>query len=142
MSELVRELHARNWVTVILSGGFAPLIAPLAHTLGIEHVEAVPLYFDEHGDYAGYGEDYPTTRGGGKNVVIREWKQAMLPERVVMIGDGVSDLETNEDVDMFIGFGAVVARERVRLGADHWVSEMPAAKDLVDIIEAGPCRLL
>jgi phosphoserine phosphatase len=141
MNELVSGLQAKGWLTVILSGGFAPLIGPLAHALGIEHVEAVPLYFDEHGDYAGYGEDFPTTRGEGKNEVIREWKQAMLPERVVMMGDGVSDLETKPEVDMFIGFGGVVARERVRRGADHWVAGAVDAAALLKVIESGPDRL-
>ncbi|MEO0018840.1 MAG: hypothetical protein RLZZ522_2123, partial [Verrucomicrobiota bacterium] len=62
MPELVSGLQARGWLTVILSGGFAPMIEPLARMLGINDVEAVPLYFDDNGDYAGYGEDYPTTR--------------------------------------------------------------------------------
>lgn len=141
MSELVSGLQARGWLTVILSGGFAPLIEPLARSLGIEHIEAVPLYFDHDGNYAGYGADYPTTRGGGKNVIIREWRQAMLPERVVMIGDGVSDLETKPDVDMFVGFGGVVAREPVRRGADYWVSEIIAESQLLDVIDGGPDRL-
>lgn len=142
MSELVAGLQARGWLAVILSGGFGPLMGPLARAVGIQHVEAVPLYFDEDGNYAGYGEAYPTTRGGGKNVVIREWKQAMLPERVVMIGDGVSDLETREEVDMFVGFGGVVARGRVREGADHWVPGMIDVASLLEVIEAGPRRLI
>jgi phosphoserine phosphatase len=141
MSELVSGLQARGWLTVILSGGFAPLIEPLARSLGIEHIEAVPLYLDHDGNYAGYGADYPTTRGGGKNVIIREWRQAMLPERVVMIGDGVSDLETKPDVDMFVGFGGVVAREPVRRGADYWVSEIIAESQLLDVIDGGMDRL-
>jgi phosphoserine phosphatase len=141
MSELVSGLQARGWLTVILSGGFAPLIEPLARSLGIEHIEAVPLYFDHDGNYAGYGADYPTTRSGGKNVIIREWRQAMLPERVVMIGDGVSDLETKPDVDMFVGFGGVVAREPVRRGADYWLSEMIAESQMLDVIDGGTDRL-
>ena len=48
----------------------------------------------------------------------------MLPERVVMMGDGVSDLETKPDVDAFIGFGGVVARPKVVSGCDHWLADM------------------
>jgi phosphoserine phosphatase len=92
--ELISRLKAEGWTLVIVSGGFAPLIEPLARQLGIDHVEAVPLYLDEKGDYAGYGEDYPTTRNGGKNEIVREWKTALLPERVILMGDGISDLET------------------------------------------------
>jgi phosphoserine phosphatase len=80
--------------------------------------------FDDCGSYLDYGRDYPTTRNLGKNEVIREWKAAMLPERVVMIGDGVSDLETLPDVDLFIGYGGVVPRRAVQEGADRWVLEL------------------
>ena len=121
VTELIERAKKNGWMPVILSGGFAPLIAPLARQLGIRHVEAVPLYFNESGDYAGYGEHYPTTRNLGKNEIIREWREALLPERIIMIGDGVSDLETKPDVDVMVGFGGVVTREKVKAGADIWL---------------------
>lgn len=134
----IRDLKATGWLPVILSGGFEPLIRPLANHLGISHVEAVPLYFHEDGSYKGYGEDYPTTRNLGKNEVIREWKQAMLPERVMMMGDGVSDLETKPDVDAFIGFGGVVTRPKVESGCDFWLADMKDRSTLTPIIsESG-----
>jgi phosphoserine phosphatase len=132
--EMIRELKEAGWLPVILSGGFAPLIQPLAQRLGIAHVEAVPLFFDEDGSYKGYGEDYPTTRNLGKNEVIREWKQALLPGRVVMMGDGMSDLETKPDVDDFIGFGGVVARPKIEKGSDHWLADMNDRSVLKDIL--------
>jgi phosphoserine phosphatase len=121
---MIRAFKSDGWLPVILSGGFAPLIAPLAEVLEIDHVEAVPLFFSADGSYAGYGHDYPTTRNLGKNEVIREWKAAMLPECVVMVGDGVSDLETKPEVDMFIGFGGVAARPLVKQGADKWIMHL------------------
>ncbi len=130
VEELLVEARDRGWTVVILSGGFAPLIEPLAMRLGIEHVEAVPIAFHDDGTYAGYGRDFPTTRNFGKNEVIREWKAAMLPERVVMIGDGVSDLETAPDVDLCVGFGGVVARPRVKEGAGFWLQDMTRRDDL------------
>jgi phosphoserine phosphatase len=124
--EVIAGLKARGWMPVIISGGFEPLIRPLAKALGIGHVEAVPLFFDAAGAYAGYGEDYPTTRNGGKPRIIREWKEALLPEAVVMVGDGVSDLESKPEVDLFVGFGGVVPRDAVRKGADTWLKDMTA----------------
>jgi HAD superfamily phosphoserine phosphatase-like hydrolase len=132
--EMIQAVKAAGWLPVILSGGFSPLIKPLAQRLGISHVEAVPLYFHDDGSYQGYGDTYPTTRNLGKNTVIREWKQALLPERVVMMGDGVSDLETKPDVDLFIGFGGVVSRPKVENGCDHWLTQMHEAVDLLDIM--------
>jgi HAD superfamily phosphoserine phosphatase-like hydrolase len=120
----VSWLKREGWLPVILSGGFQPLILPLAGALGISHVEAVPLHLDADGCYAGYDANYPTTRNLGKNAIINEWKRAMLPERVVMLGDGISDLETQSDVDAFIGFGGVVSRAAVKAGADHWLDDL------------------
>ena len=122
-AELVAKAIANDWLPVIISGGFAPIIKPLATRLGIRHVEAVPLIFNELGEYQGYGEDYPSTRNLGKNEIIRAWRAALLPERVIMIGDGISDLETKPDVDLMIGYGGVVEREKVKQGADVWITD-------------------
>ncbi|WAC18524.1 HAD-IB family phosphatase [Luteolibacter sp. SL250] len=121
---LIKWLKKNNWLPVIVSGGFAPLIKPLADHLGIEHVEAVPLHLDGKGKYAGYGTDYPTTRNLGKNEIIREWKAALLPAKTAMMGDGISDLETKQDVDLFFGFGGVVARPLVKAGSEHWIEKL------------------
>ncbi len=134
--EFVSAAIGKGWTPVILSGGFAPLIRPLADMLGIRHIEAVPLHFNELGEYAGYGETYPSTRNLGKNEIIREWKEAMLPRRVVMIGDGISDLETRPDVDLMIGFGGVVRREKVMQGADLWLEGFDSPEQLVTSIES------
>jgi phosphoserine phosphatase len=119
---LVKQLRETGWTVVILSGGFEPIIRPLARALDIQHVEAVPLSFDATGNYEGYQTDYPTTRNGGKPEIIREWKQALLPRAVVMVGDGISDLETQSECDLFIGYGGVVSRSRVQAEADLWIT--------------------
>lgn len=122
-------LRAAGWTPMILSGGFRNAIRPLADYLGISRVEAVDLYFDAEGDYAGFDEAYPTTRSGGKPEIIRALKAEMKPARVVMVGDGASDLETTPEVDLFIGFGRYVAREKVLKQAAAFVfslDEIPA----------------
>ena len=139
VAEMIPAIKADGWLPVILSGGFAPLIIPLAKLLGIDHVEAVPLHFHADGSYKGYGDNYPTTRNLGKNEIIRTWKEAMLPERVVMIGDGMSDLETKPEVDCFIGFGGVVSRPLVLAGCDHWLSDMSDIDHFLNII-SSPMR--
>jgi phosphoserine phosphatase len=123
------KLCAAGWTPMILSGGFRNAIRPLADILGIARVEAVDLFFDAAGNYSGYDERYPTTRSGGKPEVIRALKAELRPARVVMVGDGVSDLETKGEVDLFVGFGRYAAREKVRAGAHRFVlslAELPA----------------
>jgi phosphoserine phosphatase len=118
---VIADLQRQGWDAAILSGGFAPCISPLAAYLGIERIEAVPLYFDASGAYAGYDADYPTTRNGGKLEAARELRAEGAYGAMVMIGDGVSDLETKAGVDYVIGFGAYVTREKVRAEADAFI---------------------
>ncbi len=123
---MLAQARAAGWTPVILSGGFRQAIRPLADHLGIARVEAVDLYFDEAGRYRDYDRTYPTTRSGGKPEVIQRLRTELAPVRVVMVGDGVSDLETKPVVDLFVGFGRYVARERVRSGADEFVESLEA----------------
>ncbi len=126
---VIAELVERGWDMAIVSGGFVPCIAPLAADLGIDRIEAVPLYFDTSGDYAGYGSDYPTTRNGGKLDLVRQLKVEGAYTTTVMVGDGVSDLETKSGVDLFIGFAGYVCRPKIRAEADcliHALDELPS----------------
>jgi phosphoserine phosphatase len=117
-------LKAAGWTPVILSGGFRPCLEPLAAHLGIARVEAVDLRFDAAGNYAGYDTAYPTTRSGGKPEVITVLKRELAPARTVMVGDGVSDLETIGVVDLFVGFGRYTARAKVREGAHRFIHSL------------------
>jgi len=118
------ELRARGWTPVILSGGFRNVIRPLADFLGVERIEAVDLYQGPDGAYAGYDVAYPTTRSGGKPEIIQRLRTELAPRTVVMVGDGVSDLETKPVVDLFVGFGRYVTRERVRREAHHFIHSL------------------
>jgi len=126
---MVRAVEQQGWTPLIISGGFRPAIRPLADFLGIARIEAVDLHFAPDGSYAGFDETYPSTRSGGKVEIIATLRREFGPERVVMVGDGVSDLETQPVVDLFVGFGRYVARERVRREAAAFItalSELPA----------------
>jgi phosphoserine phosphatase len=113
----VAALKAAGWTVIIVSGGFRPVIAPLAAHLGIPRIEAVDLYFDAAGNYTGYDEKFPTTRSGGKPEIMRALRAEVHPSRLVMVGDGVSDLETKPEVDLFVGFGRYAARPKVKADA-------------------------
>jgi phosphoserine phosphatase len=118
------ELQARGWTAVIVSGGFRQAIRPLANVLKIERVEAVDLFFDGGGNYTGYDMAFPTTRSGGKPDVIAQVKRELNPVCTVMVGDGVSDLESKPQVDRFIGFGRYATRAAVKNGADAFIDSL------------------
>ena len=117
----IAGLVARGWTPVIISGGFRQAIEPLAVMLGIKRVEAVDLFFDGGGNYTGYDSKYPTTRSGGKPEVIAQLQRELKPVQTVMVGDGVSDLESKAQVDRFIGFGRYVVRAPVKKNADAFI---------------------
>ena len=124
------ELRARGWSVVILSGGFKRLIEPLAGLLKIERIEAVPLSLDAEGHYLSFDDTYPTTYNGGKPEIIRQLKAEFSPSQVIMVGDGASDLETKEDVDIFVGYGRYTERSKVKEGADAYIYSLDALLEI------------
>lgn len=129
--DVVTAARAAGWTVMIISGGFRPIIRPLADLLGIERVEAVDLFFDADGRYAGFDEGYPTTRSGGKPEVIARLKAELNPSKIVMVGDGASDLETKPFVDLFVGFGRYVAREKVKRESVAFITRLGELTPLI-----------
>lgn len=127
----LKTLREQGWTIIILSGGFKRLIEPLAAFLDIERIEAVPLTLDEEGQYISFDNTYPTTYNGGKLEIICQLKTKYAPEQVIMVGDGVSDLETQPEVDSFIGYGGYTLREKVKAGADHFIYKLEELLDLL-----------
>ena len=120
----IAELSRAGWTPVIISGGFRQAIRPLAEYLGVDRVEAVDLFFASDGSYAGYDTSYPSTRSGGKPQIIDALRAELRPSKVVMVGDGVSDLETRSAVDLFVGFGGYAVRERVKRDAGAFITSL------------------
>ena len=135
----------------IISGGLAEPVRGLGQRLGIPagQIRAVELEYDQlAGEWWRYHEpqtqhnqawlDYqvgPLTVSSGKPVMVRELA-ADRPGRRLMVGDGVSDLVTREVVDLFVGYGGVVAREAVREHADAFIHS-PSLAPLLPVA-AGP----
>jgi phosphoserine phosphatase len=121
----------------IISGGLAEPVRGLGVRLGVqpENIRAVELEYNQlSGDWWRYYEpsernhqtyldydDGPLTVSSGKPTIVRELANGKRG-RKMMIGDGASDLATRAVVDLFVGFGGVVARQKVRDEADVFVS--------------------
>lgn len=134
---LVAALHALDKQVFIISGGLAEPVRGFGARLGVppENIRAVELEYNElSGDWWRYYEpaarsrqtylDYdegPLTVSSGKARIIHELAGGR-PGRRLMVGDGVSDLAARDAVDLFVGFGGVAARPKVRDGADAFIS--------------------
>ncbi|ROT68058.1 phosphoserine phosphatase isoform X1 [Penaeus vannamei] len=125
VGRLVSALHARDVDVYLVSGGFRSLIAPVAKMLNIplENIFANRLKFFYDGEYGGFDEAQLTSRSGGKAEVISYLKKKEGYSRIVMIGDGATDMEACPPADGFIGFGGNVVRESVRNIATWYVTD-------------------
>jgi phosphoserine phosphatase len=101
----------------LVSGGLRPAILPLATYLGVlpEHLFAVDVTLDAHGEYTSFDETSPLATAGGKPFVV----EAMRIRRpAIAVGDGITDLAMRPAVDCFGCFTGFVRREQVVREAD------------------------
>lgn len=114
----------------IVSGGYRDAVLPVAEKLDVppERVHANDLYFNEKGEYTGFDKENPLSRSGGKAEVLKK-----LPgeKRTMLIGDGASDAEVGEQVELFVGFGGVEKRDSVRTMAPVYLNGESMAPLLV-----------
>ena len=125
--ETIRALREAGCVIHLVTAGIEQALTPLAAKLGVA-LHAVRLRFSDDGAYVDFDRASPLTRSGGKEVIVRDIR-ARSKGKAAFIGDGASDLEAKPAVDLFIGFGGVHTRARVRENADAFVSslsELPA----------------
>ena len=130
IKELVQRLQELGRDIYLISGGFDIIIFPAAEILNIptDNVFANQIKFYYDGSYAGFDKSQPTSNQDGKSRVISMLKQTKGYKNVVMIGDGVTDLEACPPADAFIGFGGNQIRETVRDNSDWFVHNF---KDLI-----------
>ena len=153
--EVLAALRVLGKQIFIVSGGLAEPVRGFGKRLGVppENIRAVELEYNElSGDWWHYYQpqtqnrqtylDYnegPLTVSSGKPAIIQALASGKHGRRL-MIGDGASDLATRPVVDLFVGFGGVVKREKVMNGADIFVSVNSLAPILP--LAAGPSGYL
>lgn len=132
--QALESIRKKGWDIHIVSGGLRPVIAPIAKALCIkdDHLHAVGISFDDQGNYAGYDHNAPTARSGGKPLLVTQLKQHYHPALIVMVGDGVSDLETKDDVDCFIAFKGFIQRQKVVENADYAIHHFEQLLPILD----------
>jgi phosphoserine phosphatase len=131
VAELFATLQANNVDVYLVSGGFRLMIEPVADLLDIPHsrIYANTVFFNDDGTYKDFDADEYTSKAGGKPAVVELLKETHGYEKVVMVGDGATDMDARPPADLFIGFGGIVVRDSVKAGADWFVT------DFQDMIE-------
>lgn len=135
--EIVAALKHLEKHVFIISGGLADAVEGFGERLGVpaSRIRAVTLeynelsgewwrYYDQKAQheqsYLDYGEG-PLTVSAGKPRVVEELAGDLFGKRF-LIGDGSSDLATRgQGIDLFVGFGGVVVREKVENESDVFV---------------------
>ncbi|MDE2857527.1 MAG: HAD-IB family phosphatase [Chloroflexota bacterium] len=136
-AEVIAALHYLGKQVFIISGGLTDAVKGFGRRLGVDasRIRAVELEYNElsgqwwryHEPQAQQAQTYldfdegPLTVSKGKSRIISELA-GDSPGRRIMIGDGASDLAAKEQVDLFIGYGGVLARDKVKAEADVFVS--------------------
>ena len=121
----IAALQQAGVVVHLVTAGIEQAILPLAEALNIprRNVHAAALEFDANGNYEDFDRRSFLTCPGGKELAVRDVR-ARSHGKAAFVGDGMSDLEAKPAVDLFIGFGGVVVRPRVKENADLYVTRL------------------
>uniref|UniRef100_UPI00398E8402 phosphoserine phosphatase isoform X2 n=1 Tax=Pristiophorus japonicus TaxID=55135 RepID=UPI00398E8402 len=132
--DLVDHLQQHGVQVFLISGGFRSIVEHVAARINIplSNVYANRLKFYYNGDYAGFDETQPTAESGGKGRIISLLKEERGFKKVVMIGDGATDLEACPPADAFIGFGGNIVRQQVKEKAKWFVTSF---KEIIGELE-------
>eukprot|EP01031_Cornospumella_fuschlensis_P024653 gene24653-29787_t len=134
IEEVISLLHRHNKVVYLVSGGFRQMIEPVADKLLIpsHRIYANNLLFDTTGAFKGFDEKEFTSRDGGKRRAVEHLASAHGYTNIVMVGDGVTDMQAKPPAKAFVGFGGVVVREKVEQGADWFIRDF---QELLDVLK-------
>jgi phosphoserine phosphatase len=140
--EVIAALHYLGKKVFIISGGLVDAVRGFGRRLGVapENIRAVELEYNElsgewwnyHDPHAQHSQRYmeyvegPLTISSGKPDIIKELAGSSHGRRF-MIGDGSSDLATKPVVDLFVGYGGVVSRDKVKNDSDVFIQTVSIA---------------
>jgi len=142
--DVISALQTHGTEVFIVSGGLIEPVRDFGVWLGVprDHIFAVNMEYDQlawkwwrYWDLPGGDnpranylavEANPLTGTLGKNQIISRIRK-QFPGRVLMIGDGLSDLEAAVDVDLFIGFGGAVFRQPIADEAKIYIHSLTLA---------------
>lgn len=129
--ETVKKIQLSGIKTWIITGNFQPAVGILARKLGIPSDQVIcnTIFHDSNGKYLGFDVDNPLSNNMGKNKIILANLNKL--RKTCFVGDGNTDLETKDVVDLFIGFGGVIIRNKIKDSSDIYIEN----SDLREILK-------
>jgi phosphoserine phosphatase len=91
------------------------------------------MFHESTGEYAGFDGNEPTSKDGGKSAVVQSLIDAHGYNPIVIVGDGVTDLQARPPANVFIGFGGIVERQRVKAESDWFIKDF---EELLEILKS------
>ncbi|HZD10234.1 MAG TPA: HAD-IB family phosphatase [Candidatus Binatia bacterium] len=152
-ASVISALQDLGHSVYIISGGLAEPVTEFGLYLGVprQNIRAVSIQYDElsglwwqKDQFAESKRHYlnheasALTISDGKARIMREMVGDQ-PGRVLLVGDGLSDLLAGRNADLFTGFGGVARRERVASEAPCYITSPSLAPLLA--LAAGPASL-
>lgn len=128
----ITQLQKLQIQVYLVSGGYDAAVQMLAKYLGINslNVFANHLIFDKQGKYQDFDKTNPLCQDNGKKQVLQLIKQAK--DRIMFVGDAMTDFTVNGAVDLFVGFGGVVERPALREKAPVYITCLTKVLQLVN----------
>lgn len=152
--DVIAALSQLGHDVYIISGGLAEPVHEFGRFLGVppDNIRAVGIEYNRLSGQWWYSQqeqpnaseryltfdNAPLTVSDGKAQIVEQLLDGATG-RSLLIGDGVSDLLAAPAVDLFVGFGGVIKRQRVHQEAPLFISSLSLAPLLA--IAAGPASL-
>ncbi|OON19656.1 putative phosphoserine phosphatase SerB, partial [Opisthorchis viverrini] len=129
--DVVQRLQDNGLHVCLVSGGFYPLVEPVAKLLNVplENVYCNQLLFRDDGAYLGFDDTVPTCRSDGKATVV-DGLIRRFQTGVIIVGDGMTDAKACPPATFFIGFGGNADRPPVRAATPYFCTTMQELLEL------------
>ncbi len=127
---VLQALHAGGIAVHLLSGGLEEAVRGLGLLLGIppQRVHAVRVRYDPFAGAWWRGEEGPAIGAEPSPLLYQDGKARLLAgfrapgRRLLLVGDGATDLSARPMVHLFAGFGGVFYRPTIAEAADVYIA--------------------
>lgn len=135
-NDFIKLCRSKGYDVYIISGGFYEFISAYVIKgfldIELDHIYCNEFLYDDEEKIVGI-KNKDLSFNDGKVRVIKELRKNY--DTLLMMGDGTTDLATQEYVDLFIGFGGVIERKNVREQSQIYCWDYKWLMKLIKLLE-------